>query len=90
LSSIQSDDDGVITLTYNATNVGAGGTVVISPFIKTNTSTVVTLRAGVTANTLGPVDWACAGEFKTIATTGGMGAAAVGTMKTKYVPANCR
>lgn len=90
LSSIQSDAKGVITVTYNKANVGVAGTLVISPFAKTNTGTVVALDAAVTAGTLGPIDWACASTTKTVATSGGMGAGANGTLVAKFAPSNCR
>jgi len=93
ITSIVSDANGVITVTYNATNVGAAGTIVISPFVKIGADGAAAATALVTAltnATLGPVDWACAGATKAVATAGGMGAAAAGTMVAKYVPSNCR
>ena len=89
LTSIATNAAGVITATYNIANVGAAGTLVISPFVK-STGGVSTLTAAVTAGTTGAIDWACAGISNTVATAGGMGAAATGTMLAKYSPSNCR
>jgi len=90
LSSIVAANTGVITLTYNRTNVGASGAIVISPFVKIG-GAVTALTTAITNGTLGPVDWACRGAgVGAVATAGGMGAAAAGTMLAKYVPSNCR
>ncbi len=79
---------GVITATYNAANVGAAGTIIVSPYIKG--TTVQTLAAALAANATGAIDWACRGVGGTAATAGGMGTATAGTLLAKYSPANCR
>ena len=81
---------GVITATYNVTNVGAAGSLVISPFVKPAAGGVVTLAAALAAGTTGAIDWACKGLSGTVASAGGMGAAAGGSMLAKYSPSNCR
>jgi len=89
VTSITADANGIITITFNATNVGAAGTLIISPFVKTGAA-VLTLAAAITASTLGPIDWACASTSKAVAIAGSMGAAATGTLPAKYAPSNCR
>lgn len=81
---------GVITITYNATNVGAAGTIIVSPFIKPNGGTPLTLAAALTANTTGAFDWACTSAARAVATAGGMAAAGLGSLNVKYAPSNCR
>ncbi len=82
---------GVITLTYNATNVGtpAGATLVLSPFTK-SAAGVQPMATALAAGNTGPVDWACRGVGGTTATAGGMGAAAAGTLAAKFSPSQCR
>jgi len=94
LTSIQAAGaTGVITATFNATNVGAIGaanTLVISPFIKSSTGGVQTLAAAIAAGNTGAVDWACRGAGNVAATAGAMGAAGAGTLLAKYSPSACR
>jgi type IV pilus assembly protein PilA len=94
LSSIAADPlTGVITATYNATNVGpigAANVLVISPFVKSTAGGVQTLAAAIGAGNTGAVDWACRGVGNATATAGGMGAAGAGTMLAKYSPTACR
>lgn len=91
LTSIQADPlTGVITIVYNQTNVGAAGTLLVSPFVKPTTGGVLTLAAAIAAGSTGTIDWACRGVGGATATSGGMGAAGAGTLLTKYSPANCR
>jgi len=84
---------GVITATYNATNVGAIGaanTLVISPFVKSAAGGTQTLAAAIAAGNTGAVDWACRGVGNVAATAGGMGAAGAGTLLAKFSPSACR
>ncbi|MEW5838428.1 MAG: prepilin-type N-terminal cleavage/methylation domain-containing protein [Pseudomonadota bacterium] len=97
LSSIQAvNTTGVITLTYNTTNVGlrsGQNTLVLSPFVKSGaTGTATALATALTPATsvTGPIDWACRGVGTATATAGGMSAAAAGTLPTKYSPSQCR
>lgn len=91
---------GVITITYNAPNVGLGTTennLTLNPMIATGAATYVTLAAALGANppTTGSLDWACVGETNATATNK-MGAAnapaAVGAtgVRGRYSPAECR
>ncbi|MEC5217472.1 type IV pilus assembly protein PilA [Actimicrobium sp. GrIS 1.19] len=90
LSSIQAvPASGIITAIYNLTNVGAAGTLVISPYIK-GTAGVQTLAAALLAGNTGAIDWACRGLGGTAATAGNMAGATAGSLAVKYSPANCR
>jgi len=75
---------GVITITYNATAIpqlGAATVVKLSPFI----------NATALPNTLGGnIDWACTSAGNSTAAAQSMGAAALGSVVTKYVPTNCK
>jgi type IV pilus assembly protein PilA len=84
---------GVITITYNPTNVGvpaASNVMVISPFIKSAVGGTQTMAAALAAGNTGPVDWACKGAGNTAAAAGAMGAAAGGSVQIKHSPAACR
>ena len=85
---------GVINIVYNPASVGltaATNTVRLSPFVRTGAAgTAITLAAAQTAGTTGALDWACTSATKAAATSSGMGAAAVGTLQTKYAPSACR
>jgi type IV pilus assembly protein PilA len=75
---------GVITIKYNAVSIPqlvGGNTLILSPFINK-----VPLATGLSGN----IDWACTSLGVVAATAGGMGAAAAGTVPTKYVPTNCK
>lgn len=87
-SAIADVTTGVITIDYNATNVGAAGTLVVSPYIRG--TTLQTLAAGLAANTPGAVDWACASETSSVANAVGFTGVSLGTLKSKYSPSNCR
>jgi type IV pilus assembly protein PilA len=75
---------GVITVTYSAgqiSQLGAANTLKLTPFI----------QATVLPNTLaGNIDWACTSADNKTAAAQSMGAAALGTVLTKYVPSNCK
>jgi type IV pilus assembly protein PilA len=77
---------GVITVDYNSTANGipqlaGANTIILSPFINAKA-----LATGLSGN----IDWACTSVGNTSATAGGMGAAAKGTVPTKYVPTQCK
>ncbi len=94
LTSIQAAPaTGVITVVYNATNVGAIGaanSLLISPFIKSSTGGTQALATAIGAGNTGAVDWACRGTGVAAATAGGMAAAGAGTLLPKYSPSACR
>jgi type IV pilus assembly protein PilA len=75
---------GVITVNYSAANIpqmAAGNTVILSPFIAGKA-----LAGGLSGN----IDWACTSAGNTTAAANAMGAAAKGTVPTKYVPTQCK
>jgi type IV pilus assembly protein PilA len=75
---------GVITVNYSAASIpqlAVGNKVVLSPFIAGNA-----LAGGASGN----IDWACTSLGNTSAAAGGMGAAGLGTVPTKYVPTQCK
>ena len=79
---------GVITITFNTVAAAggipqlAGGNVLkLSPFIN---------KAALAAAMTGNIDWVCTSIGVTTATADGAGAAAAGTVQTKYVPTQCK
>ena len=91
LTSIQANPStGVITIAYNPTNVGASGTLLLSPFVRSGAGSVETVATAFAAGRTGVIDWACRGAGGSYATATGMGAAGAGTLPERYSPANCR
>ncbi len=99
VTSVQvSDTTGVITITYNAANVGAipaSATLTYSPYVRTGAAaTAVTgLVANFAAATplTGSIDWGCASVTNVVATARSLptlGAAA--TLPAKFAPNECR
>ena len=78
---------GAITITYD-TSIDAGATLILSPV--DGSSTAGTALGGSTTSstipTAGSITWLC----KSVGSTNANTAAAKGTIKDKYVPANCR
>jgi type IV pilus assembly protein PilA len=76
---------GVITITYNATNIpqlSTGNVITLSPFVK---------GAALTAGAIGNIDWACASATATTAANLGMTVSAPGSaVQAKYVPTQCK
>jgi type IV pilus assembly protein PilA len=94
VTSILIDDaTGVITITFNAANVGAIGaanTITLNPYIA-NAGVFVPLAASYAAGVTGALDWACASASNATATARAMDTALVaGTLLAKYVPSECR
>jgi type IV pilus assembly protein PilA len=84
---------GVITVTFNTATVGlpnSKNTLVVSPYIRTSATTLVTLAAAQLANNTGPVEWACTSSTGDVASGLGMTGAAAGTLPAKYAPTLCR
>ena len=84
---------GVITITYNGANVGAGGTINLTPFVQGTVGGTQTMAAALAALDTGPVDWACTSASNAVVT--GMtpplpAAAAPGGILAKYAPSSCR
>lgn len=87
---------GMVTVTYNAANVGAIGaanTITLTPYINQGAAgPPLQLGASYAAGVTGPLDWGCASA--TNLTGGGptrnMPALVLGTMPARYVPNECR
>ena len=80
---------GVITVTYTQGTVGAAGTLLLTPSIKTGASAYTDLATAIAAGTTGAVDWAC-GSLTTAAATARTMPVNAGTLAAKYAPAECR
>lgn len=87
---------GMITIAYNAANVGAIGaanTITLTPYINQGAAGApVQLGASYAAGVTGPLDWGCASatNLTSASATRNMPAAVLGTMLAKYVPSECR
>jgi type IV pilus assembly protein PilA len=82
---------GVITVTYNSTAIpqlAAGANVVkLSPFINAAGGET---QLGSAGSLSGNIDWACTSAANATATAESMGAAALGSVLSKYVPTQCK
>jgi len=86
---------GMVTVTYNAVNVGAIGanaTITMTPYINDGTANPVQLGGSYAAAVTGPLDWGCASSTNLTAMSGtrNMPAVALGTLPAKYAPTECR
>jgi type IV pilus assembly protein PilA len=73
---------GVIVVTYSAaTPQISGNTILLSPFIN---------KVPLATNQSGNIDWACTSLGQTTAAAEGMGAAALGSVATRYAPTQCK
>ncbi len=82
---------GVITVTYNAGNVGsipAAATLTLDPYIRSGAATTQ-LGASYAAALTGTIDWGCGSATVVTSTARGV-AAPVGTLPAKYAPGECR
>lgn len=83
---------GLITITYDATDVGVGAaanTLTLTPWVR-DTAAGQALSAAQTAGTTGSIDWGCASDTNTTATAAGITPLAGGSLLAKYAPAECR
>jgi len=83
---------GLVTVTYNATNVGiaaAQNTLTLTPWMR-NTTAGSAYAAALTAGTTGSIDWGCASASNLASTNAGITTLAAGTLLAKYAPAICR
>jgi type IV pilus assembly protein PilA len=87
---------GMITITYNAANVGAIGaanTLTLTPYINQGgAGAPVQLGASYAAGVTGPLDWGCASatNLTSSSATRQMPAFQLGTLLAKYAPSECR
>ncbi len=92
VTSVQVNNaSGVITITYNAANVGVGAaanTLLLTPWTR-DTAGGQAFAAALAAGATGSVDFACTSLGNATATAQGI-TALVGTMQQKFAPAQCR
>jgi type IV pilus assembly protein PilA len=86
VSSIQIVAGGVVTIAYN---YASDGITALSSSTNTILLTPNIGKLPLAANTSGPIDWACTSETKTTASAHLL-TANLGTVPTKYAPAECR
>jgi type IV pilus assembly protein PilA len=85
--------NGVITVTFNANALGiepTQNTLVFTPFVHATSGPPQLLPVSIAAGTHGTIDWACASESNVYSGQMNMGAAALGTLLTKFAPSPCR
>lgn len=84
---------GEIMVTFKASMIGVApteNTLMLSPFIRANATTIVPLQTALTARSTGTIiDWACSSSTKQIANSVGMSAVALGTIQPKFAPSIC-
>jgi len=83
---------GLITITYNAANVGIGAgqnRLTLSPWLR-DTPPGQAYAAALAAGVTGTVDWGCASATNTAATQAGITVLAPGTLLAKFAPTACR
>jgi type IV pilus assembly protein PilA len=85
VKTIAVSNSGVITVTYDPAGipqlVTGSNTLLLTPFIN---------GAVLVASSTGNIDWACTSQGNATAAAQSMGAAAKGSILTKYVPTNCK
>ena len=90
-SVLVNNASGVITITYNATNVGLGATantMLLTPWVRSTTAGV-SLATALSTGATGSIDWACSSATHTVATAQSI-TAGNGTVLAKFAPAQCR
>jgi len=84
----------VLTITYNATNVGLGATankITLTPWIRSGgVGLGETALSAVTNGNTGVLDWGCSSVTNIAATAQKITIATAGTVLAKYAPAQCR
>jgi type IV pilus assembly protein PilA len=83
---------GLITVTYNAANVGLGAaanTLTLTPWMR-DTAAGQAYAAALAAGATGAVDWGCSSATGAAALQQGITVLAAGSMLAKYAPAACR
>ena len=80
---------GLITITYNGTNVGAGGTLTLTPWMRHNTAGQA-FQPGLAAGDSGSLDFGCSSATGTMAASQGITVLTAGTLLAKFSPAQCR
>ena len=89
VESIQMNEKtGVITIKYRGDTVGTTGTLLLTPWIRTD-SAGVSLQTALTQGQHGVADWACSSTTNNTATKQNI-TTDLATMPSKYAPAQCR
>jgi type IV pilus assembly protein PilA len=92
---------GVVTIAYNAGNVGGGiganNTLALTPYVATSAGggaapTFTALDVALTPATAvtGSIDWACASDANGVATARGFTGITAGTLEARFAPSECR
>ena len=95
VDSIQIDGTtGLITVTYNAPNVGLAATentLTLTPWTRNGTAGAgQAYAAALAAGQSGNLDWGCASTTNQTATGQGITPLAAGTVQARYAPSQCR
>ncbi|WP_420797035.1 pilin [Acinetobacter junii] len=97
VNSVQMNNTtGVITITYNPTQVGlaaAENIITLTPWVRSGAAQGgESLADAITAGRTGTIDWGCASETNATATASGITVVALGAngVRAKYAPAACR
>lgn len=83
---------GVITVTFDETNVGsitASSTLILTPYLQAGGPPVALSAALGAGGTTGTVDWGCSSLTNARSVARGL-TSAVGTLESRYAPAECR
>lgn len=93
VNNIQMDGTtGLITITYNAANVGVASTqntLTLTPWVRSG-GNGQSLQAAITAGATGALDWGCSSATHATADASNITIATAGTLQAKYAPAQCR
>ena len=86
--------NGVITITYNATNVGAlgtGNTLILTPYIRGGAAGApVQLAMSYGIPVTGTIDWGCASVTSTVSSARLLPPIGTGSLLAKFAPSECR
>ncbi|WP_281268171.1 pilin [Suttonella ornithocola] len=83
---------GLITITYNGSEVGlsANQTITLTPWVRTASSGGVALATALASDDTGVLDWGCSSETNAAATAQGITIATAGSVPSRFAPASCR
>lgn len=85
---------GEIAVRMNFANVGGfvsgADTLIYTPYVRSNTGTIVQLAAAFAAGQSGVIDWGCASTTNTVSTARGLPAIVAGTLPARFAPSECR
>lgn len=96
VQSVLMDNNGIITITYNAAAIGVANNqnqLTLTPWVKngTNGGNGQTLTAAIAAGKTGSIDWGCASSTSATASSSGIIATApTNALLSIYAPAQCR